>query len=273
MSRPTSRPPFSALICSILFTSDLPSRRRRVNTKKAPLPLEEKGTLASLRVRHRTLRAREPHDSSGVPDPWQGAALENSSKPAPSERAPCLLAGLTWRKNQQRRVRCSIRRRRHGAFQQSSWRRRPPTPRLPPCPSLKEPSLEPPSHPRQEGTTASLIRIARSATRTLLGRATVPSPYLDSARKELRDRCGRGHLGAKLEPRGRRAPVVVRQQRIGSSLRAGFGSALFLRGGFGDAESDDQLRLQSYLVVILRAASGELVLSAGTFGLRRRGPP
>src|SRR2546430_15213538 len=60
MSRPTSRPPFSALICSILFTSDLPSRRRRVNTKKAPLPLEEKGTLASLRVRHRTLRAREP---------------------------------------------------------------------------------------------------------------------------------------------------------------------------------------------------------------------
>src|SRR3989441_12865307 len=108
---------------------------------------------------------------------------------------------------------------------------------------------------------------------TLSGRATVPSPYLDSARKELRDRCGPGHLGAKLEPRGRRAPVVVRQQRIGSSLRAGFGSALFLRGGFGDAESDDQLRLQSYLVVILRAASGELVLSAGTFGLRRRGPP
>src|SRR2546427_3735043 len=88
MSRRTSRPPFSALICSILFTSDLPSRRRRVNTKKAPLPIEEKGTLASLRVRHRTLRAREPHDSSGVPDPWQGAALENSSKPAPSERAP-----------------------------------------------------------------------------------------------------------------------------------------------------------------------------------------
>src|SRR5207249_11370484 len=42
MSRPTSRPPFSALICSILFTSDLPSRRRRVNKKRAPLPIEER---------------------------------------------------------------------------------------------------------------------------------------------------------------------------------------------------------------------------------------
>ena len=72
----------------------------------------------------------------------------------------------------------------------------------------------------------------------MFGRAAVPSPYLDSAGKELRDRCGPGHLGAKLESRGRRASGVVCQQRRGSSLRAGFGSALFLRGGFGDAESD-----------------------------------
>src|SRR5207249_5635507 len=136
MSRPTSRPPFSALICSILFTSDLPSRRRRVNTKKGAPPHWEEGHLclsespASDSQITRTSRLKRRARSLARCGPRK---LPQNQR---LRSAPCLLAGSTWRKNQQRRVRCSIRRRRHVAFQQSSCRRRPPMPRPPPCPSL-----------------------------------------------------------------------------------------------------------------------------------------
>ena len=59
--------------------------------------------------------------------------------------------------------------------------------------------------PKAGGATSEIRSGSRVAPQTSGVRpsAAVLSPYLDSARKELRDRCGPGHLGAKLEPRGR----------------------------------------------------------------------
>src|SRR2546428_9953862 len=62
-------------------------------------------------------------------------------------------------------------------------------------PSESRTSLEPPLTQSRRGDRESDPYRAQRH-RTLFGRATVPGPYLDSARKELRDRCGPGHLGA-----------------------------------------------------------------------------